>query len=193
MAGPELFQVFIRPLNLLNIPYMVTGSVASIVYGEARMTHDIDMVVMIRVRDAERIAEAFPSTDFYCPPKEIIRIEANRPLRGHFNLIHHATGFKAVIYVAGEDPLHHWAMERRRCIRMAEDLMWVAPPEYVILRKLAYYREGGSEKHLSDIRGILEVSGNDLDISEIQRRALDMGFQKEWRELLANLPEGVKA
>ena len=42
MQDPELFQIFIRPLNLLNIKYMVTGSVASIVYGEARLTHDID-------------------------------------------------------------------------------------------------------------------------------------------------------
>jgi len=26
--------------------------------------------------------------------------------------------------------------------------IWVAPPEYVILRKLEYFREGKSEKHL---------------------------------------------
>jgi len=30
----------------------------------------------------------------------------------------------------------------------------------VILGKMAYYREGGSEKHLRDIAGILKVSGD---------------------------------
>jgi len=29
---------------------------------------------------------------------------------------------------------------------------YAAPPEYVILRKLQYFREGGSEKHLLDIK-----------------------------------------
>jgi len=183
MPGPELFQVFIRPLNLLGIPYMVTGSVASIVYGEARITHDIDMVVIIRDRDAERVVEAFPLSDFYCPPVQVIRIEARRSLKGHFNLIHHATGFKADIYLAGEDPLHYWAMAHRRCIAMSGEPMWVAPPEYVILRKLAYYREGGSEKHISDIQGILEVSGDDLDLSEIQKRVDDMGLEKDWKRV----------
>ena len=183
MLEPELFQIFVRPLNLLGIPYMVTGSVASIVYGEARLTHDIDMVVIIHAHEAERIAEVFPLSEFYCPPVEVIRIEAGRPLRGHFNLIHHATGFKADMYLAGEDTLHHWAMAHRRCLQLAGDPMWVAPPEYVILRKLAYYREGGSEKHLHDIRGILAVSGDELDLPEIERRVHDMGLQREWKEI----------
>ena len=30
-----------------------------------------------------------------------------------------------------------------------------APPEYVILRKLEFFREGGAGKHLSDITAIL--------------------------------------
>lgn len=183
MAEPELFQIFVRPLNLLGIPYMVTGSVASIVYGEARLTHDIDMVMIIHSREAERFVKAFPLSEFYCPPVEVIRIEAGRRLRGHFNLIHHKTGFKADVYIAGEDPLHHWAMEHRRCIQMAGEAMWVAPPEYVILRKLAYYREGGSEKHLADIRGILEMSGEELDLSEIEKWMHKMGVQKEWDTL----------
>jgi len=33
----------------------------------------------------------------------------------------------------------------------------------VLLRKLQYYREGHSEKHLLDIRGILVVSGDLID------------------------------
>jgi hypothetical protein len=39
----------------------------------------------------------------------------------------------------------------------------IAPPEYVILRKLEYFREGGSDKHLRDIRAMLAVSGDQLD------------------------------
>ena len=39
----------------------------------------------------------------------------------------------------------------------------VAPPEYVILRKLEYYREGGSEKHVRDFRAMLALWPVPLD------------------------------
>jgi len=35
-----------------------------------------------------------------------------------------------------------------------------APPEYAIVRKLDYYREGHAEKHVRDIRAMLDVSAN---------------------------------
>lgn len=41
-------------------------------------------------------------------------------------------------------------------------------------------REGGSEKHLRDIRGILDVSGESLDWPELRRR-IDAGeLQRAW-------------
>jgi hypothetical protein len=65
-----------------------------------------------------------------------IRQEALQSLRGHFNIIHHETGFKADFYVTGKDELHHRALQNRRQIKMEGDTIWFAPPEYVILRKL---------------------------------------------------------
>jgi hypothetical protein len=43
-------------------------------------------------------------------------------------------------------------------VDVENDEFWLAPVEYVILRKLEYYREGGSEKHLRDISGILVLT-----------------------------------
>ena len=45
MQDHNIFFIFTSRLNNLNIRYMITGSVASIVYGEPRMTHDIDLVM----------------------------------------------------------------------------------------------------------------------------------------------------
>ncbi len=181
MRELEPLLVFTAPLDSLGLPYFVTGSVASIVYGEPRMTHDIDLVLALRGRDAARITAAFPEERFYCPPEEVVRTEANREERGHFNLIHHATGFKADVYLQGNHPLHAWAFTRRRRIEIPDGAgMWLAPPEYVILRKLEFYREGGSPKHLRDIRGMLEGSGSDLDRAEIERWVARLGLQAEW-------------
>ena len=129
--------------------YMVTGAAASIIYGEPRLTHDIDLVLELKKEEADKIVAAFPDTDFYCPPRDLLQLEASRSLRGHFNLIHHETGFKADVYLVGKDELHHWAISRRKKMDIEGESIWVAPPEYVILRKLEYFREGRSEKHLS--------------------------------------------
>ena len=47
MPEPELFLLFIRPLNRAAIRYVVSGSVAAIFYGEPRLTNDVDFVVFL--------------------------------------------------------------------------------------------------------------------------------------------------
>jgi hypothetical protein len=78
-------------------------------------------------------------------------------------LIHHETCFRADVYLAGKDRLHHWGLLNRKSVQLEDQAIWVAPAEYVILRKLEYYREGWSEKHLRNIAGILDVSGAPLN------------------------------
>src|SRR5260370_5378806 len=162
MPEPELFLLFVRPLNRANIRYVVTGSVAAIFYGEPRLTHDVDFVVFLRDADAEALAKVFPAAAFYLPPAEIISAEARREQRGHFNIIHIETGFKADMYLTGRDELNAWAFKLQRRAQLEAETVVLAPPEYVIVRKLEYYREGGSEKHLRDIRSMLAGSVDPL-------------------------------
>jgi hypothetical protein len=91
----ELFLIFVRPLNRLGVAYMVTGSAASMAYGVPRVTLDIDPVLELTTAQVELLPSAFPPNDFYCPPREVIAVETERASRGHFNIIHMATGFKA--------------------------------------------------------------------------------------------------
>lgn len=112
--------------------------------------------------------------------------ELGRAQRGHTNIIHHETGFRADIYFYANDPLHAWAWPKRNRIEVDENLeAWFAPPEYVILRKLQYYQEGGSTKHLDDIRSILDQPGfnrlkSSLDIAEW---ASKLGITQIWKSL----------
>lgn len=181
MQDLDSLLVFVEPLDALDLHYFVTGSVAAIIYGEPRMTHDVDLVLQLRAEDTDRLVEAFGKEHFYCPPAEALRLETRRSEHGHFNLVHHATGFKADVYLKGRSPLHAWAFARRREVPLPGGNLWVAPPEYVILRKLEFYREGGSDKHLQDIRGILAVSGASLDRSAIDQWVNKMKLQEQWR------------
>ncbi len=179
----DLFLLFIRPLNRLGIAYMVTGSAASMAYGVPRVTLDIDLVVELTVAQTSLLATAFPPQNFYCPPREVIALEMERSTRGHFNVIHLPTGFKADFYPAGDDPLHRWAMSCRRPLDVCGDPVKLAPPEYVVVRKLEYFREGGSEKHLGDIRGMLDVSREQIDETQLENLIRERGLTEAWNRV----------
>lgn len=180
MPAPDPFAPFVDPLERLGFPYCITGSVAASIFGEPRLTADIDIVLLLRVGDIAALRAAFPAAEYYVPPEETLRIELSRSSRGTFNLIHHASQFKADIYLAARDSLHAWALENRRRIRLDRGEAWVAPPEYVILRKLEYFREGGSDKHLRDIRFILAATA--VDRSFIGNEAARLGLTSQWRQ-----------
>ena len=150
------------------------------VYGEPRLTHDVAIVIELRVAASDRVRALFGEDEFYCPPEDAIRVEAARPARGHFNVIHYPTGFKAAFYLVGQDPLHRWAMARRVAVEVEGTNVWIAPPEYVIVRKLEYYREGGSEKHLRDIAAMLQASSAQIDLETIEVKARLLGLEGEW-------------
>jgi len=181
MPELNLTRIFVSRLNKLSIPYMITGAVASIIYGEPRLTNDIDLVINMNPDEIESFSSAFPIEDFYCPPQEVIRLEIVRSQRGHFNLIHHATGFKADIYTSGRDELHHWGLKNRKPVDVEGEKFWLAPIEYVILRKLEYYREGESEKHLRDISSIIAVSRNEIDFKVLEEQINIRMLVKEWK------------
>ncbi len=181
MRDLELFLLFTGPLDGAGLKYMVTGSVASSVYGEPRLTNGIDIVLELDRARAAEFSALYPMEEFYCPPEEVLAVEAARTRRGRFNLIHHGTGYKADIYPHGEDPLHAWGLSRRRRVELGDEgSLWLAPPEYVIIRKLEFHREGGSAKHLADVRGVLEVSGESIDTASIDDWVERLGLGDQW-------------
>jgi hypothetical protein len=171
---------FLEPLERLGFPYCITGSVAASVYGEPRLTADIDVILLLRIEDVARLTETFPEAEYYVPPVEMLYVELARTTRGTFNLIHHATQFKADVYLAGRDPLHAWALEKRRRIDLEGTGAWIAPPEYVVLRKLEFLRESGQDKHVRDIRFILAAT--DLDSTFIETEVARLGLHSQWRQ-----------
>lgn len=180
MPEADYIALFTRPLESANLAYMVTGATAAIVYGKPRYTNDVDIVIAIDDAAVEPLHAAFAGPHYYVPLVETIREEVRRPQRAHFNIIHEESGYKADFYPVGSDPLHIWALEKRRRTDLPGGDIWVAPPEYVILRKLEYFREGGSPKHLTDISAMLEISGAALDHAALREWIGRLGLQSEW-------------
>jgi hypothetical protein len=95
------------------------------------------------------------------------------------------SGFKADMYPVGRDVLHLWGMARRRRVEFAGEPVMLAPAEYVIVRKLEYFREGGSEKHLRDIAGMRRVSAARIDEDAIRQWTARLGLQAQWEQAKA--------
>ncbi len=161
---------------------MVTGGVAAVIYGDPRFTRDIDIVLGLAPEDAERFSDAFDPEAFYVPPLETLREEAGRRRHGHFNVIHRDSALRADVYVSGSDPFHEWAFDRRRSLALDQGSIALAPPEYVIVRKLEYYRDSESDRHLRDIAMMLQLSAHEIEQPEIERWVAELGLETEWRE-----------
>ena len=176
----DLLTRFVVPFQRLGLPYMVTGGAAAIVYGDPRLTNDIDLVLDMRPEDAPRVAESLLAEDTYVPPVEVLEVEAGRLTNGHFNVIHGPTSLRADVYVAGSDPLHVWGLARRLEIRLGSLSVSLAPPEYVIVRKLQYAAMGGGDRHLRDIHRMLARQLAPIDRDEIARYAQTHGVETMW-------------
>ena len=50
----------------------------------------------------------------------------------------------------------------------------------MIVRKLEFFREGGSEKHLLDIAAMLRVSSELLDHDRLESWIARLGLEEQW-------------
>jgi len=181
----ELLRYVVQVLEEQGITYLLVGSIASGVYGEPRLTRDIDVVLELRPDQVARLCQAFPEPDYYV--SEIAAREAVARC-GQFNVIHLASGNKIDLLMARQDAWGRSQVARRRL----EDILpgrpgYTAAAEDVILGKLWYYRDGGSEKHLRDIAAMLQVSGEQIDKEYVTRWAQQLGLEEPWHAILDRL------
>lgn len=76
----------------------------------------------------------------------------------------------ASLYLAGSDPLHGWALGRRRAIAIGETRLWVAPPD------------------LDDIRAMPRVSGDQIDHELLNGQIASRGLNHPWGAVLTERP-----
>ena len=180
MAEPSLLECFVRPLNASHIRYFVTGGVATIIYGEPRFTRDIDLVLAIGPADAAAFLALWSSNEYYAPPEEAFVAESARATAGHFNVVHTDTGLVADCYVAGNDPLHAWAFAHIQWIDVQDLRVPVAPVEYVIVRKLSYFAQSGSTRHLEDVARMRRIQGPAIDSQSLDGWIDRLGVRDAW-------------
>jgi hypothetical protein len=148
----------------LALTYLVVGSTATIAYGEPRFTNDIDIAIELPPSQVEPFCDSFPSTEFYLS-RDTVRDAVNRGRP--FNLIHPTSGLKIDFIVLTQEAFDRSRIARRRELPVLEGrTISFASPEDVILKKLVFFQDGGSEKHLRDIAGVLRIQGRFMPESQ---------------------------
>ena len=185
MEQDELLQRTVETLERLNLTYLVTGSMATILYGEPRFTNDIDIVVQLSAKRIGDFVQAFPSDEFYLDDE---RIRQAVESRGQFNVLHPASGLKIDVIIPEMDEFDRSRFTRARRVRPANDYeATFASAEDVIVKKLQFHAEGGSDKHLRDIASVLRISGADLDRDYVTEWADRLGLREIWDLILGQL------
>ena len=92
---------------------------------------------------------------------------------------------KADFYLAKRDELDGWAFRNVHTYTFENTVVRLAPPEYVIVRKLEFFREGGSDKHLRDIRAMLAISGEQINREELAEWIRRRQLESEWKQVKA--------
>jgi len=183
MEQSELLAYFTEVLDRLNLSYLVTGSIATSYYGEPRFTNDIDVIVELRENEIEAFCGEFPANDFYLSPQAVHAAAASKR---QFNILHPQTGLKIDVFVISKSEFDQSRFQRRRLQQIDENFsVWFASPEDVILKKLVYFREGNSEKHIRDILGVLKIQGSAIDLEYISDWANRLALTDLWHDVRA--------
>ena len=177
-----LLRKIISMLEAAKIPHMVVGSFASMAHGEPRTTRDLDVVIDPRLEQLDALVMALDPERFYVDP-DVARDALRR--RSMFNVIEIETGWKLDFVIRKARAFSIEEMRRRAPARILGIEVATATAEDTIVAKLEWAKEGGSDRQLEDVAGILRVRGPELDLEYIERWVAELGLDEPWQRARA--------
>ena len=102
----------------LKVTILTVGSMASIAYGEPRLTNDIDMVVDLPLEQADPLCMSFrQAPDYYCYRESVLRDSG----RFHFSIIHLESGLTVDVFIPDGSEFSQSQLSRAVRTRLGAD------------------------------------------------------------------------
>ncbi|NPA90657.1 MAG: nucleotidyltransferase family protein [Chloroflexi bacterium] len=156
----NLLTALVRTLDKARLPYMVIGGQAVLIYGEPRLTRDIDLTLGVSPEALPRVlqvAQELGLRPLVEDPEAFVRRTWVLPT------LHPPSGLR-VDFIFSWTPYERQALQRARAIPIEGYPVRFASPEDVVIHKLL----AGRPRDLEDIRTIL------------RKQELDTAYIRSW-------------
>jgi hypothetical protein len=175
-----ILQELGRVLQHANIPYMVIGGQAVLLYGEPRLTRDIDITLGVtpdRLPDILSVAKEIGLNVLPESPQAFVEKTMVLPCADE------KSGIR-VDLIFSFSPYERAAIQRARAVSMDGQDVVFASPEDVLIHKMV----AGRPRDLEDVRSIV-IRNSELDLEMIRRWLKEFDQAMEGRTLLRDFEE----
>ena len=177
----ELLERIALELGSKGIPYMIIGGQAVLLYGEPRMTKDIDVTLGVSVDQAESIIALASGMDLKPLPSDAVAF-----VNETFVLptIDEASGIR-VDFIFSQSSFEREAIGRARPVKVRDAEVRFASLEDLVIHKIV----SGRPRDMEDVKIVL-TKNQDYDREYIIKwldefdSALDTGFHETFDELI---------
>ena len=173
-------EKLISIIESTGIPYAVCGSLSSGFHGQPRATNDADIII---APTRDQLAELLKSLEagYYVSPKAAF--EAMK-IRSMFNVIDNEFGWKADLIFRPDNPYQLSKFDRRRRVKLMGIDLWILSPEDVILSKLDWAKDSGSDLQFRDVFGVIKVQWDKLEWDYLRHWAKELGIEKNLESVI---------
>jgi hypothetical protein len=167
----EAICPLVKTCEDLAIPYALSGSLASSLYGMQRATLQIDVVADLRQK------HLLSFYDYLSPQYLLHREEVAAAIQQQtsFELVHLESLLKVVVTLPGMLALGKGMFHRVReavLVEREQSILLLAPEQVIVLLLNAFKRSDERADDLwYDLLGVLKVQGTDLDMPFLAQRA----------------------
>ena len=175
----EFLRKVTAALEICGVPYMLTGSLASSMYGIPRATNDIDIVIAPTREQLLAVIQFFKRMNLYVEERALAALSN----RTQFNIIDFPRGWKVDLIIQKDRDFSVVEFGRRSTHEVEGMRLTIAAAEDVVLAKMEWSKIGDSERQLIDAAGVVSVQGDKLDINYIEQWVNSLGLQRQWADV----------
>lgn len=177
---------FLDACQKCGIEPIIGGSVASSIWGDPRLTNDVD--VMVRILDNGPCLVSELQSRFAVAPDAITEAESLASWPRSFQAIHEESVFKVDVFLMDDSPFARWETETAKRLDIFGGVVArVLAPEAIALEKLRWYElsNRASDRQWNDIVKLIETQGDEFGSQEFLRWGEELGLAELAREALA--------